>query len=102
MVNERAKQFLPFQSLKGLETELRKREKVKIKKKELSSDQEEELSYQLNHLQKGMIVRIIYYQNEEYLKKEGIVVKINEQERYLVIVKEKINFNDIFKIEEIE
>ena len=49
-----------------------------------------------------MIVRIIYYQNEEYLKKEGIVVKIDEQERYLVIVKEKINFNDIFKIEEIE
>lgn len=33
MVNERAKQFLPFQSLKGLEAELRKREKVKIKRK---------------------------------------------------------------------
>ena len=30
MVNERAKQFLPFQSLKGLETELRKKERVII------------------------------------------------------------------------
>lgn len=32
-MNERAKQFLPFQSLKGLEAELRKREKVKIKER---------------------------------------------------------------------
>jgi hypothetical protein len=102
MVNERAKQFLPFQSLKGLEAELRKREKVKIKKKELSLDQQEELSYQFNHLHKGMLIRVVYYENEEYLKKEGIIVEINEIEHYVLVVKDKIKFNDIFIIEEID
>jgi len=101
MVNERAKQFLPFQSLKGLESELRKREKVKVKKKELSLDQIEELSHQLQHLQKEMLVRIIYYDHEEYIKKEGIVFEINEREQYVLIVKEKIYFKDILEIEEI-
>ena len=102
MVNERARQFLPFQSLKGLENELRKREKVKVEKKELSYDQQEELANQFKRLKKGTLISIVYYKNEEYLKKEGIVIEINEIEQYLLVVKEKISFSDIFSIEEIE
>lgn len=102
MVNERAKQFLPFQSLKGLETELRKREKVKVAKKELSFDQVEEISRELQKIQKGMLVCVVYYENDEYIKKEGIVLEINIPFQYLQIVKEKIDFQSILEIRIIE
>ena len=52
----RAAQFAPFDALKGLTEELERRELKKLytNKKELSEEQEIEISNQLTKLKKGM------------------------------------------------
>ena len=54
MVNERAKQFLPFDSLKGFKAEIRKREKIIVSKKRLSEETARELSYKINQISQGV------------------------------------------------
>lgn len=97
-MNERAKQFLPFDTLKGFKAELRKREKVSVAKKHLSVESEEELSYKLNQIKKGMIIKVVYYCEDEYLKCEGVVSSIDKTSKILRIVKTTIEFKNIYSI----
>ena len=98
MVNERAKQFLPFDSLKGFKAEIRKREKIIVSKKRLSEETARELSYKINQIKKGMMIKIIYYHDGEYIEIEGLVSKIDRDSKTLIVVKEKIGFKEIYSI----
>lgn len=97
-MNDRAKQFLPFDSLKGFKTEIKKREKVSVAKKHLSVESAEEISFKLNQIKKGMIIKVIYYFDNEYLECEGVVSRIDKTSKMLYIVKTKIEFKDIYSI----
>ena len=46
-IEERAKQFMPFSALKGLEEALASKEKIIVPKKELTQDYAEELNLKL-------------------------------------------------------
>ncbi len=98
MGSDRARQFLPFDALKGFKEEIRKREKIKVDKIELSEDLAFELEYKLKCVKKGMIIKVVHYCNDEYLETYGMVSDFNETFKYLTIVKTKIYFNDILDI----
>lgn len=95
---ERAKIFLPFDGLKGFKEALREKEKILVDKKLISQEEKDKLSKQIIKIKKGMIVKIIFFENEEYIELEGIVSKIDFTYKKIVIVKKEINFNDILKI----
>jgi len=96
---DRAKIFLPFDALKGLQEALREKEKILVDKKILSLEEKEKISKKLLQVKKGMIVKVIYFENHEYIEVEGIVSSIDYTYQYLKIVKKEILFNDILNIE---
>ena len=97
-IAERAKQFMPFSALKGLEEALTEKEKIVVPKIELSEDSAMELDRKMHALERGTITTVIYYNKKEYLKLTGIIAKIDEDNRILQIVNTKVNFDDIYDI----
>ena len=96
---DRAKQFAPFDALRGLREELAKREKVVMDKIDLSEDMKEEIDYTLHSIRPNDIITVIYYSKGEYIKKCGMVSKFSATNRTIKIVDTIINFDDIVKIE---
>ncbi len=92
---DRASQFMPFAALKGYEEALRAKEKIVVPKVELSDDALEFLDYQLKQLKVGDYVEVTYYEDESYIKKSGLVSKINTKARYFTVVTTDISFDDI-------
>lgn len=97
---ERAKQFAPFDALKGLQDELRKREARFIykEKKDLSEDAQEEICANLEKIRGNSRIIVDFYYNGQYLCLEGDVVKNNKNKKYIQIGEEKIYYDDIFQI----
>ena len=96
---DRAKQFLPFDALKGLQEALREKEIEYEEKKELSEESLAELEKQINKIEKGSKVSIKYYKNQNYIEITGIVTKIDYIKRKIKIDNgENINISDIIKI----
>lgn len=104
MVNrsDRARIFMPFDALKGYKEAISEKKKVIVDKKELSEDDAVSLSRKLLLVKIGMMIKVIYYCENEYIAIEGLVSKIKFEERVLMIVKTKINFDDIINIYGIE
>lgn len=96
--SDRARQFMPFDALKGLKAEIKKREKIRVPKKELSPDGIEMLEYKLQQVKKGMMIKVIYFSENEYLVLEGMVSNIDTIEHKITIVKQAINIKDIYDI----
>lgn len=91
----RAKQFMPFDALKGFQEALRERERIIVPKRELSEEQKEELDYKLRQIRTMDIVTAEYFQNGEYVQITGVVSRIDENTRVLKIVNTRIPFDDI-------
>ena len=97
-VENRAKQFMPFAALRGLPEALALKEKVIVEKMELTDDMAEELDYVMKELQTGMMVTVIYFCKDEYLKKTGVVSRLDKTVRVLQVVECKIRFDDLLMI----
>ena len=76
---DRAKQFSPFSPLKGFYSKILEKEKVIVPRHELLEDKAYDLSKKLNNIKKGMMIKVVYYLDGEYVKKEGIVSKIDSE-----------------------
>ena len=87
----RAKQFLPFDALKGLQEALREKEIEYEEKRELSEETLSELDNILNRIEIGDNVIIKYYKNRQYIEIKGIITKID-------FIKKKIQINKEFNI----
>lgn len=94
----RAKQFLPFNSLRGYYDLIKEKEKIVTKKRELSDYDLEKLSNKINMLEKNMMIKVTYYDIDSYKTIEGVLTRIDLNNKFLVIVKTKISFNDISDI----
>ena len=95
----RAKQFLPFDALKGLQEALREKEVEYEEKKELSEETLAELNNRFNQIEKGSFVKIRYYRNGRYSEIKGIVTYIDYIKKRIQIDKiENINICDIIDI----
>lgn len=101
---ERAKQFMPFDALKGLQEELRIREerRTRVKKKTLSEGEIEKISRTLTRLRQGSKISISFYDKGHYIAIEGYVDEVNQIYEYLKMGNEKIFFEDIYKLSVIE
>lgn len=92
---DRAKQFMPFDPLKGFREALLEKERIIVPRKELSEEQKEELDRKLRQIQKRDMVTVEYFQKGEYVKVTGMVARIDKTSRILKVVNTKINFDDI-------
>jgi hypothetical protein len=95
---DRAKQFIPFDALKGLKEALKEKEKIKVDKKELNEDEIQEISLVLKEVKKRDFVKVIYFSNNEYLVLEGMVSLIDYVYKKIKIIKTEIDFEDILSI----
>lgn len=95
---DRARQFLPFNSLRGYYDLVRKEEIIKTDKKTLDEDEAQIVSNNLAKLRRGMLVKITYYQDYGYTSIEGMVSNIDYIYHTITIVSKMINFSDIIKV----
>lgn len=100
MVNKvnRAKQFMPFDALKGFKELIKEKEESSAPKLELLDDDYFILSEQINAIKKGDGVEIMYYNKNNYSKIIGIISNVNYFERTLSINNTKIKLDDILFI----
>ena len=96
----RAKQFMPFKALTGLDEALAEREKMIVPKKELSEYMIEELNRKLCSLEKGQIVTIVYYgmYEQNYKQLTGPVEKIDTYWKSVQLGNVQIHFSEIAEI----
>jgi hypothetical protein len=100
-VNEkvsRAKQFLPFATLKGYYDQIRERQRIIEPRRDLSEEENLLLTYKLTQVKKGMMIKIKYYHEDAYETFEGIVTHIDLVFRSVTLVKTKISLDDIYEI----
>ena len=97
---ERAKQFQPFDAMKGLQEALRDREErhSRVEKREISEETMEQLSDTIGRLEPGMVVEIEYYKAFHDIANRGKIAKVDLVYKYLVLGDEKIRFNDIYNL----
>ena len=96
---DRAKLFVPFDALKGLQEILREKEKEVEERKELSEESLMELQEELNKVEIGSSVFIKYYKNKKYIDITGIIKKINFVKKKIIIDEDIIiNICDIIQL----
>lgn len=93
MVNRvaRAKQFLPFDALKGLQEAIREKEVEYEEKRDLAEDTLNDLNNKFNQIDNGSFVKITFYKNGKYSEIKGRVTNID-------YIKEKIQINKKYNI----
>lgn len=108
--HNRAAQFAPFAALTGYEEQVRETARLTDKKLEIDDALKEKLSNKLNYIQDNLNIKselnFIYFISDlrksggKYVKKKGIVKKIDIIEQYVQLIdKTKIPINDIISIE---
>lgn len=102
MVNRasRAAQFLPFDSLKGFKEKILQIEEElsRIERKELSEEQQVELSEELMKLDKNSLVVATFYYNGHYVTIQDKVRDKNEAYRFIIVGETKIYFSDLYEL----
>ena len=99
---DRAKQFLPFDALKGFREALYEKEKIKDNKKELSEEKMRDLERIFQKIMKGRSILIKHYENLIYTETIGQVKKINDVEKKIEIDKGWIAYENIIDVEIID
>ncbi len=97
---QRAKQFQPFDAMKGLKEALKDREERhnRVDKREISEERIKAIENVLVKLEKGVKIRVEYYKAFHYVVIKGVVDKIFSAKNYLMLGEEKIFFDDIYEI----
>ena len=96
---ERATQFAPFAALRGYYDQIRKEEFIKSEKRDRTEEELFELNRIILEIKKGDMVRVKYFCQDGFIIKEGVLTEIDTVLKKLVIVKEKIDFSEIYQIE---
>ena len=97
---DRAKQFMPFAAVKGLEEALerKRREMLWQERKSLSEEMQEALNAVICALKKGDFLSLTAYRGGEYLRFSGKLEKIDRMENCLFVSGERIAFEDLLEI----
>ena len=98
-LNDRARQFLPFDSLKGLRDaiKIKEYEHERISKGDLSEDTINKISDHLMNYEKTTKYEIKYFIDGRYETVKGNM-KLNAISRFIIINDIKISFDDITDI----
>lgn len=95
----RAKQFMPFDALKGFKEAIRIIENKGSKKKTLSDDSVSYINNKLKQLHKNSNVTIKYYDGLDYIETSGLIKKVDNINKQIYVLNSKINFGDILDVE---
>lgn len=98
----RAKQFMPFDALKGFQEALAEKERIIMPRKELSEERRAELDGILHQIRRTDIVTAEYFCDGEYVQVTGEVSGIDEIRRVLKIAGMWIPIDDIFDLQEMQ
>ena len=100
MRQERAKQFMPFDAMKGLQAALREREErhSRVERRVLDDEILAANSAVLARIDKGSVVSIRCYSAFHEVTKRGTVTELNPAFKFLKLGDEKIAFDDIYEI----
>ena len=98
---DRAKQFMPFDAMKGLQEALRDREErhSRVARHDISEEQQMQNSEVIMQLEKRSRVAMDFYRAFHDIHDEGVITEISLAYRYLKLNNEKICFEDIYRIE---
>ena len=98
--SRRAKQFAPFDALKGLKEAIAEKEQIPTPRRILADDAIEELNQLLSQLRKGNIVTVVYYciYEQEYHQITGAFVSVDTHWNLLRIGNMAIDFFDIVEL----
>lgn len=96
---DRARQFMPFAALTGYFDLIRERRRTPQSFHELTEDEAEALSRKMAWVKKGTMIEICYYDRDAYVRRKGMVSRIDEVERAIWIVKERVPFDMILDIQ---
>ena len=100
VVSERAKQFMPFKAVAGLDEALeRKRLELGIvERRELSEEELLELDQRFSEIKKDDVLIITFFTSEGYKTVSDKVKEISLEFRYIVLGDIKIQLDDITEI----
>ena len=95
--SRRAKQFMPFDALRGLKEAIAAKERVIEPRRYPSDDAIAEINASLMDLQKGQIITVVYYgiYEQAYLQLTGPVSKIDSYWSNLQVGNTVISFSEI-------
>ncbi len=97
---ERAKQFMPFDAMKGLQEALRKREErhSRVEKRELSEEAGARLTAALQCTAVGQAVRVRYYKEFHEYTLCGRVAALDAVNHTLTVGEEIIPFDNLYAL----
>lgn len=98
--SRRAKQFQPFDALRGLKEAIAAKERIPTPRRYLTEEMIAQIDKTLGSLQKGQIVTVVYYgtYEEEYIQLTGPVTKVEPYWHTLQIGNTAIEFSEIYEI----
>ena len=99
MSKDRAKIFSSFNPLSTLERALRQKEREKCEKFELDESKVDEILKKISEIKIADEVRVSYHDGFTYVKTSGLVSDVNFKDKTLMIVKTRIKFENINRIE---
>lgn len=92
---DRAKQFMPFDALKGFREAIREKEKEIEEKSVLEEDKSNDINNTLENLKVGSRIEITYYEEYHYITKIIDIKKLSFQSRKIILNNQIIYFDDI-------
>ena len=96
---DRAAQFMPFAALTGYYDLVRECERVTEPRRDPSEEEAGRISAELAAVHKGALVRATHYERDAYVTTEGVVTRVDPVTRELTIVRTRIPFDDVWRVE---
>lgn len=98
-IENRAKQFMPFDALKGYKEALRETDHYYEPKVELTDSAIEQINNTIKNIMPGDRIEVIYYDTDVYKTIKGKVFKVDEKKQILEIALQCIEFSKIKEIQ---
>ena len=97
---DRAKQFLPFDAMKGLSAAMKRQEEraERVERIDLGEEDAALLSNALFHTARGDKVEATYFRDGAYLTLRGTVTTFDETKRTLTLEDHPIPFDDLIAL----
>lgn len=98
--SQRAKQFMPFAAVKGLEKAIAEQDQLlnRVHEVELGEEQVKRINEKLNLLKKGNTVSICFYKDGYYCTHTGIVDRFDPIRREILVEGVRIVIENIIEV----
>ena len=96
---DRAKQFLPFDALKGFREAINTMEEIHEFKKDLSIDELNNLDNKIKSIKKNDLIKVKYFFEDDYIETIDSLKKVDNIYKRIILKNNKISFDDIMDIE---